>query len=492
MNNSKTSLLSLAILCLAMIYPNSLLAQDDKDVFELYRQQINNKFEATRQTHEKQFRNYRDSINNVFAEYLQKEWAQSSLYEGVPSPIKPEPKPIVDTTSIVSSRPLPHSEPISEEIPTSRPEPKEPIEPKEPVSNTYSFSFFGVQCKVHAPASSFKMKDASQESLVAGWEVLSSGCYDQLLKDCLYYRESLNLCDWGVYQFLLTFSRNFFSEEDSNEAVLFQIYSLSQLGYKVRLCQQGEHLINLIAFSQQVFSAPYIEIDGVAFYYLSTLHREGEIKVCDFAFPDEKGASLHIASLPLLPYLPTAYKKVQSEAFPSVSTSVRVNKNLIDFFDTYPCCSWELFAEPSLSNEVKAQLYPILKEKIKNLSEKDAANILLNFVQTGFEYKTDDEQFGREKTFFGDEPFFYPYCDCEDRSILYAILVRDLLELDVVLLDYPSHIATAVHFRENVSGDYFELDGKKYIICDPTYIGAPIGKSMPEMLRLKANILRIK
>jgi hypothetical protein len=160
--------------------------------------------------------------------------------------------------------------------------------------------------------------------------------------------------------------------------------------------------------------------------------------------------------------------------------------------DTYPCCSWELFAEASLSKEVKEQLYPSLKKTVANLSEKDAANILLNLVQTGFEYKTDDEQFGREKTFFGDELFFYPYCDCEDRSILYAILVKDLLNLEVVLLDYPSHIATAVCFNENVPGDYFNLGGKKYIICDPTYIGAPIGKSMPNLLNVDAKILRIR
>ena len=45
--------------------------------------------------------------------------------------------------------------------------------------------------------------------------------------------------------------------------------------------------------------------------------------------------------------------------------------------------------------------------------------------------------------------FYYPYCDCEDRSVLYSYLVRNLLKLDVVLLDYPNHIATAVCFNEN-------------------------------------------
>ena len=89
---------------------------------------------------------------------------------------------------------------------------------------------------------------------------------------------------------------------------------------------------------------------------------------------------------------------------------------------------------------------------------------------------TDGEQFGFEKPNFPDETFYYPYCDCEDRAMLYSTLVRDLLGLDTILLDYPNHIASAVRFTEDIPGDYVVLDdGSKYLICDSTYIGAPIG-----------------
>ena len=68
--------------------------------------------------------------------------------------------------------------------------------------------------------------------------------------------------------------------------------------------------------------------------------------------------------------------------------------------------------------------------------------------------------------------------DCEDRSILFSFLVRNLLHLDVVLLDYPDHIATAICFSNDVPGDYFYCNGKKYTVCDPTYIGACAGMTM--------------
>ena len=121
-----------------------------------------------------------------------------------------------------------------------------------------------------------------------------------------------------------------------------------------------------------------------------------------------------------------------------------------------------------------------MRKMLEGKSGLAKAEMLLNWVQTAFEYKTDEEQFGGERSLFADESLYYPYCDCEDRSILYSILVRDLMGLDVVLLHFPGHLATAVKFMTNVEGDYLELEDGKYIVCDPTYIGAPVGLAMPE------------
>jgi hypothetical protein len=148
-----------------------------------------------------------------------------------------------------------------------------------------------------------------------------------------------------------------------------------------------------------------------------------------------------------------------------------------------------LYSKASLSNQAKETLYPVLRKAIAGKTQAQAANILLNFVQTGFDYATDQQQVGYERPFYPDESLYYPYCDCEDRSILFACLVRELLGLDVVLLDYPEHLSTAVGFTENVEGDYLMLGDKKYIACDPTYIGADIGMSMPSMKKFNPVVI---
>ena len=92
---------------------------------------------------------------------------------------------------------------------------------------------------------------------------------------------------------------------------------------------------------------------------------------------------------------------------------------------------------------------------------------------------------------FSDETLFYPYCDCEDRSVLFSYLVRTLLNLKVIGLDYPGHVATAVKVSTDFKGDNIIYKSEKYIICDPTFINANLGKSMPKFKDVKPEIIAL-
>ncbi len=153
---------------------------------------------------------------------------------------------------------------------------------------------------------------------------------------------------------------------------------------------------------------------------------------------------------------------------------------------------WAVYANTPLDDIVKQKLYPSLRAAIAGKSELDAVNILLNFVQTAFVYEYDDKVWGGDRAFFSGETLYYPYADCEDRSILFSRLVRDLTELDVILVCYPGHLAAAVHFKNAVSGDYINLNGAKYVIADPTYINAPVGATMPNMNNNTATVIKLQ
>ena len=159
-----------------------------------------------------------------------------------------------------------------------------------------------------------------------------------------------------------------------------------------------------------------------------------------------------------------------------------------------------MYANTPLEKGIADQLYPQMKAKLEGRSQLDAVSQLLwwvqgtlwsaeNPIENCMLYRYDEEVWGYDRAFFGEETLFYPYCDCEDRSILLSHLVRDLVGLDVVLVYYPGHLAMAVNFTDNVEGDCIMYDNRKFVVCDPTYIGADVGETMPNMKGLKTTVI---
>ena len=78
------------------------------------------------------------------------------------------------------------------------------------------------------------------------------------------------------------------------------------------------------------------------------------------------------------------------------------------------------------------------------------------------------------------------------RCILLYHLLRYLVRFDAMLVYSPGHLAMAVCFNENVDGDYIMVNGRKFIVCDPTYIGCRIGDTMPGMNNSEATVILLQ
>ena len=148
--------------------------------------------------------------------------------------------------------------------------------------------------------------------------------------------------------------------------------------------------------------------------------------------------------------------------------------------------------EIPLHEDVREQVMPLLAKSVRDRDEREAVSRLLNLVQTGFEYEYDEKVWGHDRPFFAEETLYYPFCDCEDRAILLSRLVRDLLGLRTLLVFYPGHLAMAVAFNEKVEGDYIVCQGLRFVVCDPTYIGAPVGATMTGMDNAKATVVLLE
>lgn len=327
-----------------------------------------------------------------------------------------------------------------------------------------------------------------EKAVADAYEAMCKADYKPLLADCRQLKKDLKLNDWGVFLFVRDVSNALCA--DAHASVVMQQFLLNELGYKSKMARRADRdqMLLFVATDCKMYGRPYFTKDGLNYYNL-TSDETCQFYMCQEDSPKAKSSiDMQITNAPLLNS--GMVNSVHKNGAGTVAVSVDVPKSLMLFYKSMPQCDYSVYVNAKVNPAVADRLLSSLAPIVEGKSETEAANLLINFVQTGFKYATDQEQFGYEKPFFVEELFYYPYCDCEDRSVLYSYLVRNLLKLDVVLLDYPNHIATAVCFNENVSGDFVTVEGKKYIVCDPTYIGASIGKAMPQFKRVAAKVLK--
>ena len=327
-----------------------------------------------------------------------------------------------------------------------------------------------------------------ENAIADAYEAMCKADYKALVDDCRKMKKELNLNDWGIFLFVREASKTLCTDE--NAAVVMQQFLLNELGYKSKMARRADRnqMLLFVAADCQVYGHPYFTKDGLNYYNL-TSNESCQFYMCQEDSPKAKSKlNMQVNHAPALNA--GMVNSVHKNRSGSVAVSVDVPKSLMEFYGSMPQCDYSVYVNAEVNPSVASKVLSTLAPLVNGKGEAEAANLLINFVQTGFQYATDQEQFGYEKPFFVEELFYYPYCDCEDRSVLYSYLVRNLLKLDVVLLDYPNHIATAVCFNENVSGDFVTVGGKKYVVCDPTYIGASIGKAMPQFKNVAAKVLK--
>ena len=375
--------------------------------------------------------------------------------------------------------------------PEEQPQPMVPIVPLMQERDYVSVSLYGTLVSVAFPKEADLYLNSVDEMGIADlWEQIADTVvpsrFDITLTSCLKHREDMNLCDWAYLQLVQSVAQRRYG--DTNEATIFASYIMAQSGYKIRLAYTEAYVYMLFASHHEIYRMSRYLLDG-EYYYRVGGRGEHTCYISDVGYDKEQKLSLCITKEQMIDYeLSDTISITSSKGW---ILNFQTNMNLIYFYEDYPTgnlfggeeySKWLVGVNTPLDAVTKSTLYPQLKDSIHNLTHWEAVSNILNWVQTGFTYALDNEVWGSDRIFFADETLYYSKSDCEDRAILFSILVRDILGLDVILIYYdnPAHLAVAVHFpEEEKEGVCFTYNDKRYILCDPTYQGAPIGEQMP-------------
>lgn len=473
---------------LILVSAAALFAQDS------FKDDYNNFLKQARE----EYNNFRDEANKAYADFLNAPWdpVEPDII------VKPEertepPAPFKEDEDDGEDRSLPFEQVVKPAPPKPQPQPVEPVVVKpKATDNWLSFSYLGNMDQVRKPFFSKSIAyDLSEKGISNSWSEISSGDFDATLADCLSLRKKYNLPDWAYLNMLDIVARKIYPD-NKNAATLLMAWLYSQSGYQMRLAREADANLIMMFASDHVIYGPYYKLDNTNYFPFKS--NPSGLNISRASFPNEKSMSLVLTSLPITNPKLSSPRTRQSGLYPEMKYELSVDENLIDFFNTYPnsqlgrdmMTRWAIYANTPMSSQIKDQLYPLLRRDIEGLNERDKVQHILNWVQTGFVYEYDDKVWGSDRAFFPDETIYYPYADCEDRAILFTRLVRDLVGLDAILVHYPNHLASAIAFNGSENGDYIMLNGRRFIVCDPTFVsGAPVGRTASGLDNASATVI---
>lgn len=452
-------------------------------------------FEQFKQDIEQEHRYFINKNDSIFVRFLKDSWEEFEVfYKEVHEPPKPVIQPQIEENVVPEQQELksaPSDGNKSHLVPDEKMEispEKVPAEKSENFGRTMlNFDFYGAETEMLYPGSLPVLEQIDEENIEIYFEkacklVAIQDLVDELQK--IKKRKRLN--DWGYYKLVEETAIRLESDEPRQVLIIWVI--LLKSGYNVKVGFNPGEIYLMFPAHEEIFSSLYFTLDGTP-YYIQTNWEKNKplprLRVHRANYPGNKKLSMQITEIPLLGKKPVK----RNMFFQSDTILVTTNEYLAHFFNDYPLCDLKVFFSTPLSGSVLQPLERYFYPKFSGKTDFEKTALLLRFVQNAFQYKTDDDQFGHEKYFFPDEVFYYPFSDCEDRSVLFSRLVKHFTENDCVGLDFPGHVNTAVLFNEKVDGTFIELDDKKFMVCDPTYQNAPIGYLDPRYQKYQPKVI---
>ncbi len=450
---------------------------------------------------DRQYQVWRSEQDMEFSRHLKAQWQEFKVLQGKVRDPRPKPK-VIPTAPVVVKTP-PKEVPAALAIPP-KPVPPAPVPPPPVVlpkpapklapefaRDSIELDFFGNPLRLPYDPQwrNVRVRSIDPAGLAGFWDAMSTSRYQPTVQAIAKARADLRLDDWGHTALWQEVARSLRPDQPAEQNLLLW-YFLVKAGVDVRLGYSGPQVDLFVAVQQPVYAVSFIKFGERTYYALLNADRGKKLRsfhTYETNYPtplqplDLKGAATAFTQA-----APVEKRVNFDYQGRPVEIRLAYDRRLVQYMAGFPQMDFDLYFATQASPSAREPLLQALRQRMQGMSETDSVNFLLAFVQKGFAYQTDQDQFGYEKYFFVEEALHYPYSDCEDRSALFSWLVRELTGLKTVGLHYPGHMTTAVAVKSSLPNlNSIEWQGERYVIADPTYINAGIGMAMPSYAHLK-------
>lgn len=335
-------------------------------------------------------------------------------------------------------------------------------------------------------AGQFSLAELSNDALADAWLEMAQTNFEDIIETFKTFTDTHNINEWGYAMLLKDYARQTFRSH--NEAVFLSWFLLHNSGFHANGGYRDNQLFLLMPVSEKLFEKSYYSLDEhlPRFYVMQAGHSAETKPGSIHTYKPDEDQRLRVLSMNInqAPKSTVFENKPLQFGFAGQQYTFELSydRSYVSLLGEFPIMRPEvMFAAPAssrLHEQLKSQIEPVIGQ----LSTQQALDFLLRFTQKAFEYQTDTEQFGYEVYMTPDQILHFPYSDCDDRSIFFAYLVRNFMDREVIAVSWPGHLATAVEVSEDIEGDLITFNEKTYLICDPTYIGADAGYTMPQFV----------
>jgi len=319
-------------------------------------------------------------------------------------------------------------------------------------------------------------EELSTESISNFYNKLNQSDHQSLLSSLLAYKEKHQLNDWIYYQLIRKTAQQISPKaENYHRYTLYKWFFLSKSGYDARLSIGNNRMIFYVKNDENINDIPFFNIEGNKYMCLN-YHDYGKVDFeKDKIFPvfikvNEAVQSFSYKVTRMPDFKPESYRE-KEVAFQyrqkSYHFQVKLNPEVENIFANYPGVDFESYFNIPLSHETYRSLIPLLKRNVSSMGQKKGIDYLMRFTRYAFLYQNDENNFGKEKRLSPEQTLFSKYSDCDDRAALFFYLVKEIYNLPMIALLYPTHISMAVQF-DKPFGKSIIYNGAKYSVCEPT------------------------
>lgn len=435
-------------------------------------------FDAFVKSQQAEFDTYSNQ-HKVFIKQLKEEW---QAYKSMPVLVR-DKTPKLPSAPVREGAPELPKEPIITYVPPpidTAPEPpqiEEPQieEPSTPIQdNQVHFSFYGQAISLDKVVL-VSLEGRTQSGLKNYWQESAKTNYNDVLAALNTYKDELALSDWAFWLLV----KAYVAEQVSNdsEQIALSWFLLNNLGYGARVALGSESLILMVPTEQKLYGVSRFKIDGEAYYQIAGRATK-EVHTYNGSFSEGSQAFDMRFNKTLKTGTDIKYRKFETELDGTpLKLALPYDLERVKYFKTYPQIDLRYYFEAPVGEVASKGLSEQMKQFLKGNDEAQLTQ-LLHLIHQAFPYAIDQKQFGAENYLLVEESLHYQASDCEDRSILFAWLAKHLLNQQVVALNYPGHVSTAI-YKDN-----------KLVPADPTYIGANLGDIMPDYQGVRPKIIQ--